>query len=138
MAKVYNIVGPLGITRRDFNTHYAPRIMDANARGGKFIVENSTQFDEYVQYYLRDIGVDPANVTVFSKLDDDVPYGYTKHVVLLDPERRNLITYASDEDIMWVEGTPDFMQVYKRRQDRMIAEAIPKPALTASAIYIGK
>lgn len=108
MTKTAFISGHLDLTQDEFDTHYAPRIHDAIAKGHSFVVGDARGADTMAQEYLHDMvaagHLDNDMVTVYHA------YKQPRNCIGFDCKgdypsqnaKDKAMTLASDYDILWV------------------------------------
>jgi hypothetical protein len=98
------ISGHLDLTPPEFEKHYIPKILEAIARGDRFIVCDARGTDRMAQEYLNMVG--QLDVTVYHMLDtprNHVAVYKTVGGFQQDHLRDRAATENSDYDIAWVK-----------------------------------
>jgi hypothetical protein len=100
--KTYFVSGHRNITTEEFDVYYVPKIKEAVEKGHKFVVGDYHGADTMAQKLLKDLG--SQHVTVYHMLENPRNNaGFpTRGGFISDEQRDWAMTFASDEDILWV------------------------------------
>lgn len=102
---IYFVSGHLNLTQKEFDEHYADKILDAIKSNSKIITSDSKGCDTFTQQFLVNNAVKPNNVVIYHMFDKPrVNIGNFPSVggAKSDEERDSMMTRNSTHDIAWV------------------------------------